>query len=152
MTSHNVLPMYTLKVVRARGVKYPIATCPDHLTAVRILQSYLWEKDCEHLVIIMLDGQHNLLGMSQVAQGGIHGLHIAVRDVFKTALVHNAHAIILSHNHPSGDTTPSPEDRLFTARCVEVGTTLGCPILDHIIISSGIKPGYYSMQTHLDLS
>lgn len=146
--SYNVIPMYQLKSVRERGVRYPRSTCSNENDAVSILQTYLWEKDCEHLVSLLLDGQNNFIGMTLVAKGGIHGLHVGVRDVFKLALLHNAHAIIMSHNHPSGNVEPSSEDLVFTKACIQAGTNLGCPILDHIIISSGIEKGHYSFLSH----
>lgn len=148
MSNYNTLPLYSLKVVRERGIKYPVSTCPNQLAALRILQSFLWEKDCEHLMVIMLDRHHNFLGMTEAAKGGIHGLHVGVRDVFKSALLHRAAAIIISHNHPSGDTYPSPEDLAFTRQCVKAGKILGCPVLDHIIVSSGVQEGSYSFQEH----
>jgi DNA repair protein RadC len=148
MTEYQTLPLYTLKLVRARNVRYQVPKVPDQGHALSVLRTYLWDKESEHLLVLMLDGHHNFLGLTLAAQGGIHGLHVGVRDVFKGALVHQASAIILAHNHPSGDPTPSQEDLSFTRRCVEVGILMGCPVLDHIIVSSGITPAHYSMRAH----
>lgn len=145
---YNTLPIYTLKLVREGKVRYPVSRCGHQEAAVSILHTYLWEKECEHLVVLLLDGQHNFLGMTLAAKGGIHGLHVGVRDVFKVALRHRAASIILSHNHPSGDVSPSSEDDTFTQCAVQAGKLLGCPVLDHIILSSGIHPKHYSYQYH----
>ena len=145
MGDFNTLPLYSLKLVRSGKVKYPVSKVPDENAALSVLQTYLWDKECEHLIVLMLDGHHNFLGLTLAAQGGIHGLHVGVRDVFKGALLHRATAIVLAHNHPSGDPTPSGEDLSFTRQAVEAGKVLGCHVLDHIIVSSGVRPAHYSM-------
>jgi DNA repair protein RadC len=147
-TEYINLPLYSLKLVRSGKVRYAMGKCSDPETTLRVLHTYLWDKECEHLIVLLLDGHHNYLGLFPAAHGGVHGLHIAVRDVFKGALLHRASAIILSHNHPSGDPTPSAEDIHFTKQCVDAGKILGCPVVDHIVVSSGVLPGHYSMLTH----
>ena len=146
MNTYNYLPVFTLKAVREKSIKYaPKVRAPDQAAA--ILRAYLRDKDCEHLVVLMVDGQHNYLGLAVAAKGGISGLHISPREVFKHAIVHRAHAIILGHNHPSGDPTPSAEDLEFTERVAQAGKLMGCPLLDHIIISSGLQEGWRSIYT-----
>src|SRR5271154_3779327 len=144
MNTYNYLPVFTLKAVREKSIRYtPKVRAPDQAAA--ILRAYLRDKDCEHLVVLMVDGQHNYLGLAVAAKGGISGLYISPREVFKHAIVHRAHAIILGHNHPSGDPTPSPEDLEFTERVARAGNMMGCPLLDHIIISSGLQEGWRSI-------
>lgn len=141
---YNYLPVFTLKVVREKGIRYtPKVSHPE--AAAAILRAYLSEKDCEHLVVLMVDGNHNYLGLAVAAKGGISGMYITPREVFKHAILHRAHAIILGHNHPSGDPTPSAQDLEFTEAIAKAGSIMGCPLLDHIIISSGLQEGWKSI-------
>ena len=62
---------------------------------------------------------------------------ISPREVFRLAVVEGAAAVILVHNHPAGDPTPSPDDRVVTRQVAEAGRTLGIPVLDHVIVGDG---------------
>ncbi len=87
--------------------------------------------DHEELWVLALDGRHGLRAARRVASGGIHGLHVGVRDVLRIVLKEAASAFVLVHNHPSGDPTPSDEDVAFTKAVTEragtVGTALARP-------------------------
>lgn len=144
MSLYNFTPVFTLKAVREKSIRWSPKVHSAE-PAAAILRAYLHEKDCEHLVVLMLDNAHNFLGLAVVAQGGITGLHVTAREVFKHAIIHRAHAIILGHNHPSSDTTPSMDDITFTQKVAEIGSVMGCPLLDHIVVSSGIKEGWRSI-------
>ena len=91
--------------------------------------------DHEELWVLALDGRHGLRAARRVASGGIHGLHVGVRDVLRVALREAASAIILVHNHPSGDATPSDEDVAFTKAVAEGATVVGTPLIDHVVIA-----------------
>lgn len=147
-TTYNMLPTFSLKAVRERGLKYPLSICSHQMEAVSILKAYLWDKETEHLVVLLLDQQNNFLGLSTVAIGGIAGVHTQCRDIYKAAILFRAAAIILSHNHPSGCVDPSPQDIDFTRQAVKAGKVLGIPIHDHIIVSSGKEFSYYSFAFH----
>lgn len=146
---YNYLPVFSLKAIREKAVRYPADKVDDLAIAAIVFEKFLKDKECEHLAVLMIDGQHNMLGISVVTIGGLSGMQTTVRDVFKHAIVHRAHAIILSHNHPSGDTTPSDLDIVFTLQVQKGGKILGCPLLDHIIVSSGLTIGpYFSFNDH----
>jgi DNA repair protein RadC len=91
--------------------------------------------DHEELWVLLLDGRNGLRAARRVAVGGIHGLHVSVRDVLRIALREAASAFILVHNHPSGDPTPSREDETFTRAVTEGARLVGCPLLDHVIVA-----------------
>lgn len=93
---------------------------------------------------MLLDNHHHLLGVHDVATGGLTGLRAGVRDIFKAAIIGNACALVMGHNHPSGDTTPSEEDMVFTKTVLAASRVMAIPVLDHVIISSGVKEGYFS--------
>jgi DNA repair protein RadC len=84
---------------------------------------------------LYLNARHELIHKEIVSIGTANASIVHPRDVFVPALLHNAVAVIVAHNHPSGDATPSPEDRDVTHRLKEAGKLLGISVLDHIIIT-----------------
>ena len=102
--------------------------------ATRTLMSYFENHDREEFVIILLDVKNKMTAIHSVSVGSLSVSIVHPREVFKMAILGNASAILLCHNHPSGDSTPSPEDIDITKRLVAAGELLGIKILDHIII------------------
>lgn len=90
--------------------------------------------DREHFRVLYLNRKAGLLAMEDVSVGGLHSSIVHPREVFKTAIRKSAASIILVHNHPSGDVTPSREDIEVTRRLIEAGDIVGINVLDHIII------------------
>src|SRR5580698_472433 len=142
--TYSTVPRYSLKLIKEKSVRYPAEKVQDSSSAEKVLRAYLEDKDCEHMVVLLLDAANNMIGLSTVAVGGVSGLNTGLRDVFKAAIVARASGIILGHNHPSMDCTPSKEVIHFTEKAIEAGRLLGIPVVDHIIISSGFKASTYS--------
>ncbi|HLM76257.1 MAG TPA: DNA repair protein RadC [Polyangiaceae bacterium] len=92
--------------------------------------------DHEELWVIALDGRNAVRGTRRVAQGGLHGCSVAPRDILRAALADAASAILLVHNHPSADPTPSMEDLAMTRAVAEAAAVVGMPLLDHVIIGA----------------
>ena len=90
--------------------------------------------DREHFRIMYLSTRNNVLGISPVSIGSLNSSTVHPRECFKEAIRRNANTIILLHNHPSGDPTPSREDIDITKRLIEGGKILGIEVLDHVII------------------
>ena len=88
----------------------------------------------ENLWLITLDTKNNITGIFTVSTGSLNSSIVHPREVFKRAVLQNAASIIICHNHPSGDITPSQEDINITKRLYEAGRILGIELLDHIII------------------
>ena len=88
----------------------------------------------EEFHVLLLNTKHRVLSSSHVATGILDGALVAPREIFGRAIKQAAAALVLVHNHPSGDTTPSQEDKVLTARMVEAGKILGIKVLDHIIV------------------
>ena len=101
--------------------------------------------DKEHFLAVTLDGGHNIIQTHVVSVGTVNRTLLHPREVFTEAIREKASAIILCHNHPSGNTDPSEEDIDTTENLVEVSQIVGIPILDHIIIS---RNGYFSFLEH----
>ena len=103
------------------------------------------DRDREHLIAIFLNARNQLIGLDVVSVGTMTASLVHPREVFKGAILMNAAALILAHNHPSGDHLPSPEDRESTRRMANAGELLGIKLHDHIILSPG--GGFYSFKT-----
>lgn len=86
---------------------------------------------------IALDVRNRLLGVFEVARGTVASVEVHPREVFRPAIRIAAAGIVIGHNHPSGDPTPSAEDIALTHRLKEAGTILGIPVIDHIVMGSG---------------
>ena len=88
----------------------------------------------EEFHVLLLDTKHRVLSSSHVTTGILDGALVAPREVFAKAIKQAAAAVVLVHNHPSGDSSPSQEDKVLTVRMVEAGKILGIDVLDHIIV------------------
>lgn len=91
--------------------------------------------DQEELWVACLDTKNRLVKIAKVYRGSVNTAMIRVGEVFKEALRLNAAAIVVAHNHPSSDATPSPEDILVTRQIVEAGKLLDCEVLDHLVLA-----------------
>jgi len=91
----------------------------------------------------MLDQKNKIIGINTVSVESLTASVVHSREVFKPAILSNAAAIILAHNHPSGQPQPSQEDRILTVRLVAAGKLLGISVLDHVIIGDGTS-AYFS--------
>jgi DNA repair protein RadC len=91
----------------------------------------------EQFMVIHLTAKNHVLAVETITEGTLTASLVHPREVFKPAIRRCAHAIILAHNHPSGDPTPSREDREVTRRLIEVGKLVGIEVLDHIVIGKG---------------
>lgn len=107
----------------------------------RFLMPRLRYANIEQFVVILLNTKNKVIGTEIVSEGSISGSIVHPREVYKPAILQHAASIAVAHNHPSGDPSPSDEDRELTKMVFAAGEALGIPLLDHIIIGDGI---YYS--------
>lgn len=112
-----------------------VAHLVDRDSVVTWARPRLSTLDHEELWALCLDGRHGLRAARRVASGGIHGLHVGVRDVLRIVLREATSAFILVHNHPSGDSAPSDEDKAFTRAVSEGAAAVGTPLVDHVIVA-----------------
>lgn len=108
----------------------------------RWAQKNLARMDHEQLWMLALDGRNSLITARQIAEGGIHGMHLATRDVLRAAIREAASGFVILHVHPSGDPTPSPEDVAFTKALIRAAKEVGTPVVDHVIVA---RRGFKSM-------
>jgi len=102
--------------------------------AANLLMSEMSLLEQEHLRLLLLDTRNNVLASPTVYVGSLNTSVIRVAELFRAALKENAAAIIVAHNHPSGDPSPSPEDINVTKQIVKAGEIIDIEVLDHIII------------------
>lgn len=124
-----------------RRVAEPIGTvrAPGDVTAV--LRDFLRpdQAERESLVVALLDTKNAIIGVERVYLGSVAGMPVRVSEVFRAAVRLGAVAIVVGHNHPSGDPTPSAEDISITAALVAAGHLLDVPVLDHIVVGTGSR-------------
>jgi len=112
-----------------------------------LVKDELSNSDREMLLSVILTVNNQLIGVETVSIGSINVTSMSPREVFKSAILANAVSIILCHNHPSGELTPSNEDIQITKLIVDAGKLLGIKVLEHIIVSN---KGYYSLNDNLN--
>lgn len=118
-----------------------LATPADAAVAFRCRLEF---EPVEVFGVICLSTKHDVLGYHEVSRGTLDSTVVHPREVFKAAVMENAASVIVGHNHPSGDVTPSPEDVLLTRRLATAGQVLGIDLLDHVVI--GANGRYYSFR------
>lgn len=128
-------PVYRVQLVRESSVERTSLDSPTD--AARVLCRYLENEDREHFVTLMLDVKNRIIGLHTVSIGTLNCAIISAREVFKAAILANAASVILAHNHPSGDLTPSPEDIQVTQSLKAAGKLLDIEVIDHIIVGEG---------------
>ena len=114
----------------------PAKTMDSVDAAAELLRPHLLEKKKEHFVALLLDNRHRLIRLSPIAVGSLSATLVHPRELFKEAIAASAAAVIVAHNHPSGDPTPSEQDVELTARLVEAGALIGIEVLDHLILGA----------------
>lgn len=128
---------YRTKLVRERTAKYslPLDTVDTPHHAAAAATALIGDSDREHVLCFWLDNENKILGYQEVARGGIAGCALMPADVLRGALVGGARAIVLAHNHPSGDPTPSPDDISMTHACDQACEVVGIKLLDHVVVT-----------------
>ena len=117
------------------GADGEVITTPD--AAARALQPHFAHLDREEVKVALLSRKHRLVGVADVYAGNVAGTSVRVGELFTEALRRNAPAIVLAHNHPSGDPTPSADDLRTTRDAVAAGRLLGIDVLDHVVFGAG---------------
>lgn len=141
------IPVVKLSMVRDSTLKTDVKQVESSAAASQIVSQYLQGADREHFVVLLLDGRHKVLGINTVSIGTLTASLVHPREVFKPAIMSNCAAVIVAHNHPSGEPSPSREDHEITKRLCEAGKLLGVPVLDHLIVTDD-PARYFSFGDH----
>ena len=138
------IPVYHIELVRDRVIEAGSRPAIHNSDAVvAILRDELLKADREKLICLTLNAKNVVIGMDIVSVGSLTSSVAHPREIFKSAILNNAAAIVLSHGHPSGDPSPSREDIQLTERIAKAGEILGIRLLDHVIIG---EHGTYSFR------
>ncbi|HHT9135832.1 MAG TPA: JAB domain-containing protein [Candidatus Wunengus sp. YC60] len=129
----KVKPKDRIKITTSQNAYEALKRCYDPDKIEHIEQFY----------ILLLNRSNSVLGFSKISQGGLSATIADIRLIFQIALKANAHSIILSHNHPSGNLKASQDDIAMTKQIAEAGKILDIKVLDHIIVTS---ESYLSLQ------
>lgn len=121
------------KSMNCPSLPYAIKS-PDDAVVIGKEFMRIHEEPEEYLYMICMNTKNRVIGVFEISHGTVNASLVTPREVFQKALLANAVNIILMHNHPSGDCTPSRQDIEITKRLVEAGNLLGVDVLDHIII------------------
>jgi DNA repair protein RadC len=140
----GVGPATAIKVAAARefarrtvatGIDGEVLSTPE--AAARALEGHFAHLDREEVKVALLSRKHRLLAVVDVYSGNVAGTPVRISELFTEAIRRNAPAIILAHNHPSGDPTPSADDLRTTRDAVAAGRLLGIEVLDHVVFGAG---------------
>jgi DNA repair protein RadC len=130
---------FRLSVVRERTDRYE---CLDNsLSVCEIARQLLSDAPTERFLMFMLNAKNRVLGFVEVSVGSLNAFVIHPRDAYRAAVIMGASAVVVAHNHPSGDPAPSREDRESTKRLALAGKILGIRLLDHVVVG---EDGHYS--------
>jgi len=111
--------------------------------AIALLEPDMVQLPREELRLVLLDVRNRVIRISRISEGGLSAAIIAPRDLFREAVRANAAAMILAHNHPSGESSPSNDDLATTRKLIEMGEMMGIKVVDHLILA---KSGSISMK------
>ncbi len=123
------------RVVAAQPEDRPVIRYPADVA--NLLQGEMGLLDQEHLRVLLLNTRNHVLATHEVYHGSVHTAVVRIGELFREALRQNAPCIILVHNHPSGDPSPSSADIAMTRQAIEAGELLDIEVLDHIVIAHG---------------
>ena len=134
----NHIPLYQTRLVKTIDASYEVREQVKSPKEVfDFLADYFADKDREHMIALFLDTANTIIGMTVLSVGNANSAYCDAKAVFRSALLANAQAIILAHNHPSGNPEPSRQDISVTEKVKDAGDLMDIPIHDHLIFAEG---------------
>ena len=131
------IPRYRITMVKEGDLSVERKQIRSPQDVFNMVQGFLADADREYFLILTLSTKNSIMGVNVVSIGSLNSSLVHPREVFKLAILSNAAAVILVHNHPSGDPTFSNEDLEITRRLVEASKIIGIEILDHVVVGDG---------------
>jgi DNA repair protein RadC len=138
------IQIVSIKMVKEKKLEYVNTQISSPKDCFNIFKKFIGDYDREALVVLTLDIKNKINSITVASLGSVNSSIVHPREVFKTAILSNASSIIIGHNHPSGDPSPSKEDINITERLKECGKIMGIELLDHVIIGEYDK--YFSFK------
>jgi DNA repair protein RadC len=132
------VPVYKVQLVKEDSISSDISSIDQPSQVAAMVMDDLRNEDREKFMIVMLNTKNKVIGFNLVSMGTLNASIVHPREVFKPAIIAGAGSVILIHNHPSGDPSPSQEDIEVTKRMVASGDVLGITVRDHLVIGDGV--------------
>jgi DNA repair protein RadC len=129
-------------IQEVEGGEHYIVRSPED--GAKVAANFIGDEDREVFFVMCLNTKNRIVAVHRCHVGGLNASIVMPREVFKPAILNNCACIIVSHQHPSQDVTPSREDIIVTERLVEAGKVLGIEVLDHLIVNTNAE--YYSLK------
>lgn len=126
----------SLKLVKENSFLYPDRNVRSPEDAYKLLKQFLVEVDREYFIVVCLDTKNQPTAINVCHIGSLNASIVHPREVLKPAILSNSASVIVAHNHPSNDPTPSREDIEVTKRLAEAGKIIGIDVLDHLVVCS----------------
>ena len=123
------------RLVATQPTERPVIRYPEDVS--NLLQGEMGLLEQEQMRVLLLNTRNQVLATAEVYRGSVHTAVVRIGELFREAIRQNAPAVILVHNHPSGDPTPSSEDIAMTKQAIEAGALLDVDVLDHVILAHG---------------
>ena len=135
-----------IQMIKERSATYDVnsKSITSAEDIAEVLEKFFETADREQFIAVCLNSKNKILCINTVSTGSLNSSVVHPREVFKAAILSNAAAIIVAHNHPSGNPIPSEEDKILTKSLFSAGKVLGIPVLDHLVIGDY----YYSFKEH----
>ncbi|MCA0151348.1 DNA repair protein RadC [Rossellomorea vietnamensis] len=127
----------SVKLVRESSLLYANRSIRSPDDAYELIKDFLEDRDREHFIVVSLNTKNQPVSINICHIGSLNASLVSPREVMKSAILSSAASIMVFHNHPSGDTSPSQEDISVTSRLKEAGRLMGIDLLDHLIIGDG---------------
>ena len=123
-----------VKLVREKSMLYKGRRVRSPIDAYELIRDFLGDVDREHFIVLCMDTKNQPTCIQTVHIGSLNASIVHPREVLKPAILSNAASILIAHNHPSNDITPSKEDIEVTKRLMDAGDIVGIDVLDHLIL------------------
>jgi DNA repair protein RadC len=137
---------YRVTLIKDRQLPFESCRLNNSAQAQPLIKSLIQthgQSDSEQFCVLMLNGKNEIIGLNIVSTGDVSSATVTPRELLKPAILSNSSALILAHNHPSGDISPSPDDIAVTQRIVQASKIMGIVVHEHLIISI-FDDRYYS--------
>lgn len=126
-----------IEMIKEKRENFSVNSIKNPDDAAKVATEFLQNYDREAFIVLSLDVKNKINNISVVSVGCLNSSIVHPREVFKSLILSNASSFIVAHNHPSGDSTPSNEDKIVTGRLKSAGKIFGIELLDHIIVGDG---------------
>lgn len=148
-------PVYRVALVRDGSVTTEATreTADSPAVVAELVRKLIGDSPQEHFVVICLDARSKVIGISEISRGTASCSLVHPRECLRQSILLNATGWLAAHNHPSGDCSPSPDDRETTRRLARASELVGIPLVDHLVVTTGPQPdggkkSFFSFREH----